>query len=111
MTWTRLVGQTLAAEVWGGEVSAVSGPTIVPTDTVAAIAATTAQLPPFHLRTLSSSCAPLRHATPPTGGGMSLADRFWHHHRQGDGPRIALERNPHMQRTQSARPLPAIARP
>src|SRR5262245_56023308 len=111
MTWTRLVGQTLAAEVWSGEVCAVSGPTIVHTDAVAATATSAAHLHAFHLRTLSSSCAPLRHATPPTGGGMSLADRFWHHHRQADGPRIALERNPHMRRTRSARPLPAIARP
>jgi hypothetical protein len=95
MTWTRLVGQTLAAEVWGGEVwggevwggevCAVSGPTIVPTDAVAAIAASAAHLHAFHLRTLSSSCAPPRHATPPSGGRMSLADRFCHHHRQGDG--------------------------
>src|SRR5262245_56378784 len=57
MTWTRLVVQTLPAEVWGGEVCAVSGPTIVHTDAVAATAASTAHLHALRLCTLSSSCA------------------------------------------------------
>ena len=90
-TWTRLLGQTLAAEVWGAEVwgaevSAVSGPIIIHTDAVAAIAASAADPHAFHLCTLSPSCAAPRHATSPTGGHASLADRFSHHHRQGDGP-------------------------
>jgi hypothetical protein len=94
-----LVGQILAAEVWGAEVwgaevwgaevwgaevSAVSGPIIIHTDAVAAIAASAADPDAFHLNTLSSFCAAPRHATPPTGGRASLADRFSHHHRQGD---------------------------
>src|SRR5215831_7264140 len=83
-TWTRLVGQTLAADVCV-EVSAVSGPIIVHADAVAAITASAADLHAFHLCTLSSSCPAPRHATPPTGGRASLADRFSHHHRQGDG--------------------------
>src|SRR6516165_7441374 len=87
MTWTRLVGQTLPAEVWGGEVCAASGPTIVHTDAVAATAASAAHLHALRLCTLSSSCARPRHATPPTGGRMSLSDHFSHHHRQGDGGR------------------------
>src|SRR5262249_17423794 len=70
MIWTRLVGQTLAAEV-----CAASGPTIVHTDAVAAITASAADLHAFHLCTLSSSCAAPRHATPPSGGHLSLADR------------------------------------
>src|ERR1700747_729039 len=98
-TWTRLVGQILAAEVWGAEVwgaevwgaevSAVSGPIIIHTDAVAAIAASAADPHAFHLCTLSSSCAAPRHVTPPIGGRASLADRFAHHHRQGDGRALA----------------------
>src|SRR5437660_10512644 len=68
-TWTRLVGQILAAEVWGAEVSAVSGPIIIHTDAVAAIAASAADPHAFHLCTLSPSCAAPRHATPAAGRG------------------------------------------
>src|SRR5262249_61801795 len=85
MTWTRLVGQTLAADVCGAGVSAASGPIIVHADAVAAIAASAADLHAFHLCTLSSSRAAPSHATPPTVGSCSPADRFSHHHRQGDG--------------------------
>src|SRR5215831_15487324 len=91
-TWTRLVGQILAAEVWGAEVSAVSGPIIIHTDAVAAIAASAADPHAFRLCTLSPSCAMPRHATPPTGSRASLADRFSHHHRQGDGGRRQHQR-------------------
>jgi hypothetical protein len=56
------------AEVWGAEVCAVSGPIIIHTDAVAAIAASAADPHAFHLGTLSSFCAAPRHATPPTGG-------------------------------------------
>jgi hypothetical protein len=52
MIWTRLAGQTLAAEV-----SAASGPTIVHTDAVAATAASAAHLNALRLCTLSSSRA------------------------------------------------------
>jgi len=62
MIWTRLVGQTLAAEVWDGEVCAASGPTIVHMDAVAATAASAAHLNALRLRTLSSSCAAPGHA-------------------------------------------------
>src|SRR5262249_37481815 len=88
MIWTRLVGQTLAAEVCGAEVSAVSGPIIIHTDAVAAIAASAADPHAFHLCTLSPPWPAPRQATPPPGGSASLADRFSPHHRQGDGPRL-----------------------